>query len=658
MSQAEIMRVMRKEDLVRSGLGKPATARKLQYGEMLSKTQTYSETGVEDAVSYVIPYFAPDRRPLNYVRWKLFALSQVEQPKYIQEEKTIPRLYLPPLVDWTKICEDPSIRIVITEGEKKAACATNLGMPCIALGGVWSFTAKKWHLKAIPDWDWFKLKDREVEVCYDGDMYTNDNVAKALDALTAMLTKRGARVFIRYLPQTEGLSKLDDYLVAKGLKAYGRLECPEADNSVQMNNLNDDLVYVKNVKSWFSTYERIMYGHAEQLRRRYGDITIQSDTGRPIAAIDEWTRWPHRRMADRITYEPGEPQFINGAINDWRGYGVEPRRGNCKEFLEVIREVENHEWLLQWLAYPLQHQGAKLFTAALLWSVEQGTGKTFIGDVMRDIYGENANVITSVDLHDDSFVWARNKQFILGEEVVQTRSRADAGIMKFLITGSDIPVNEKYVPHYTVPNRCNFMLTSNQPDAIFMDRGDRRFFVGKLDKERPIAFWNALDKWRRNDGGPAAFMYYLMNSVDTKSFNPNAPAPVTAEKKQMQFMGLTSLEQWTLELMEDPAGVLETRADGVGKLHRNRDVFSVDQLIDFLPKNLERETNNVKLGKALTKMGAIRSSGPVRLTNRKQIRLYAIRNTEEWRSKLSDKRVWAANYEGKAAILKTGRKRK
>ena len=647
MSQKETLLALRKEDLIRSGLGKPTTIRKLQYSEMLSKNQTYDATAIEDAVSYEIPYFDPRGKPLNYIRWKLFSLSDDNQPKYIQEEKTIPRLYLPPLVDWTKICADTSQRLIITEGEKKAACSTNMGMPCIALGGVWSFTAKKWHMKVIPDWDWFELKDREVEVCYDGDMYTNDNVAKALDSLVMMLTKRGARVFIRYLPMTEGLSKLDDYLVSKGTNAYQKLECFEADNSVQMTNLNEDLVYVKDTQTYFSTYERILYGDIGRLKRRYGSISILSDTGKPIAAIDEWVRWPHMRMVERMTYAPGDPLFINGELNDWSGWGVEPKRGNCKEFLDVIKTIDNSEWLLQWLAYPIQNPGVKMFSSVLIWSIEQGTGKTFIGDVMRDIYGDNSNVITSVELHDDSFVWMRNKQFILGEEVMQTRSKADTGILKHIITGSTITVNEKYVPSFKLPNCANLMFTSNKPDAIIMDKNDRRFFVGKLDRERPMKFWNHLDAWRKRNGGPSAFMYYLQNSVDCSKFNPSAAPPMTSEKKQMQHAGMTSVQQWVSELMTDPESIVADKFDPqIAKSTMKKDVFAIDTILLWLPDDL-RMTNRVQIGNALRNLGAVANSSPVRLKDGKQKRLFAIKNIEYWKERVGRNSEWAANYEKK-----------
>lgn len=658
MSREDTLNIVRREDLAASGLGKPSIIKKLRVGKMLTRQQTAAETGVEEAVSYEIPYFGPRGEDLKYRRWKLIPLTDDVGIKYYQDEKTIPKLYLPPLADWQRICADTSQRLVITEGEKKAACATLMGMPCISVGGVWSWKSKKWNLSTLPDFDWFEWKDRDVEVCYDGDMYTNDNVAKALDALTNMLTRRGARVYVRYLPNVEGLSKLDDFLVQRSVAEYEKLECTEAPNSVEMSRLNDDLVYVKNIKSYFSTYERHLYGDLRSLRRRYGSTKIVSDTGKQISAVDEWVQWPHMRMADRMTYAPGDGLFVDGAINDWRGWGAEPKRGSVKPFLDLIKSVEGWEWLLQWLAYPIQNPGTKLFSSVLLWSVEQGTGKTFIGDVMRDIYGENSNVITSVDLHDDSFVWMRNMQFILGEEVSQTRSRADAGILKHIITGDTVTVNEKYVPSFHLPNCANFMFTSNKPDAIILDRGDRRFFVSKLDRRRPQKFWNELDRWRKREGGPGFFMHYLQNSVDCKNFNPRAMPPETEEKTLMKSAGLTSVQQWVSELIEDPVSVVADKFDEeIAKSTMRRDVFSVAQILNWLPDDL-RMTNRVQLSNALTMLGAVRNSSPVRLDKGKQLRLVAIQNLDYWRERVGVNKEWAANYEKKLTPIKKADKRR
>lgn len=647
MASKDLLAAVRAEDLERSGLNKPRIIKKLGLGDMLSPVQTAAETGVDDAISYVIPYYGPRGEDLKYHRWKLFPISDEEIGiKYAQNEKTIPHLYLPALIDWAKVCADTRQRIIITEGEKKAACATNIGMPTIALGGVWSFTSKKWHLKEIPDLKWFVWKGREVEVCYDGDMYTNDNVARALDSLTGMLTKKGARVFVRHLPNEDGVSKLDDFLVAKGKAAYEKLYCAEAPNSELMSQLNEDLCYIKDTQCYFSTHDRILYGDVGRMKRNYGSLKITAESGKQISAVEEWAQWPFMRKVDRMTYKPGEAMFANGELNDWPGWGVEPKRGKVDQFLDVVKSVEGWEWLLKWLAYPIQNPGAKMFTAVLVWSVEQGTGKSFIGDVMRDIYGANSKVITSAELHDESFVWLRNKQFILGEEVSQRRSIADSGILKNIITNDTVTVNEKYVPTYDLPNCANLMFTSNKSDAIIMDQTDRRFFVGKLDKKRPLSFWKQLDRWRKKEGGPAAFMWYLQNRVDLKDFNPLAPPPQTIDKKMMQDAGMTGIQQWVKELLEDPEVVVAqwTGDPKLAKETMKRDVFPTIAILNWLPEDLNK-TSRTALSNALTMLGAVKNTSPVRLSKGGQLRLVAIKNLDHWKERLGKNKEWAANYE-------------
>jgi len=656
VARKDLMNAVRANDLERSELHKPSIVKKLGYSAMLSSVQTAAQTGIENAVSYLIPYYSPRGENLEYCRWKLFPLTDDDLGiRYTQVDKTIPRLYLPPLVDWVKICADVSQRIIITEGEKKAACATNMGLPTIALGGVWAFTSKKWHLKEIDDWKWFDMKGREVEVCYDGDMYTNENVSRALDALTAMLTRKGARVFVRHLPTVDGLSKLDDFLVVKGVKAYQKLNVAEAPNSELMSQLNEDLCYIKDTQTYFSTHDRILYGDVGRLKRNYGSLKITAETGKQISAVDEWAQWPFMRKVDRMTYKPGEEQFINGELNDWPGWGVEPKRGEVSQFLDVVKSVEGWQWLLKWLAYPIQNPGAKMFSAVLLWSVEQGTGKSFIGDVMRDIYGANSKVITSKELHDESMVWLRSRQFIMGEEVSQRRSVADAGILKFIITGDTVTIDEKYVPQYDLPNCANLMFTSNKPDAIIMDQRDRRFFVGKLDQHRPISFWKKLDRWRHRDGGPAAFMWYLQHRVSLEGFNPLAPPPTTTDKQMMQDAGLSGVQQWVKELLEDPESAVAEKYDvKMARETMKRDLFPISTLLDWLPDDL-KNTSRIALSNALTTLGAIRNSSPVRLSTGKQVKLFAIQRMEYWKERTGNNIDWAENAERRTPKKSSGK---
>jgi hypothetical protein len=652
---SEALRKYREHDLLASGLSL-GVVKRLRIGEVMDEEAAYELTGIEGVFAYEIPYFDVSGEPTQFSRWKLLPADPDREVdiKYWQPERTISRVYIPPLVNWSKISQDPSVRIVVTEGEKKAACATLHDIPCIGLGGVWSWKAKKWGMEDLPDFGDFLWHGREVEICFDSDLYTNSNVSRALRALCVMLTNAGARVFVRYLPNAKGKTDLDSFLVAFGAEAYEDLECHESDTSRELHDLNADLVYVKNPGMYYSTRERIVYGTTQRLLMRYGHIAVLDGGGKPHRAVSLWAEWPHRRMAEGMVYDPAKPQMTGGCVNTWKGWGVEPRQGPVQKWLEVIKSVDGWEWFLRWLAFPIQNPGVKMFTSVLLWSLEQGTGKTFIGNVMRDIYGDNSVEIGSGALHDDSYVWLKNKQFVLAEEVSYSGVRADNGRLKNLITGERVLVNEKYVPQYELSNRANILFTSNRPDALPLDRDDRRIFVATMSKKRPDEFWDELDHWRHHGGGPSFFMWYLLHKVDVSGFNPRDRAPVTDAKMDMVYDSMSSVEALLYDLISNET--LDEMLGDMAKVANGRDVWTVQQITTFLPDEVRTRSVAPKaIGMALVKAGAVR--GGVIKTATGPKRLIAVRNISFWRERVSDKRLWAANFEGKMTVADFSKRR-
>lgn len=655
----DLLRAARHADLQPSGLDSPATIKRLGLTKLLGKQETAELTGLKDeAVAYEIPYFDLDGKPTGYRRWKIIPIKlTTELPfKYYQEPKTVPHIYLPPLVDWRSIATDTSKRIILTEGEKKAACACLHGLPTIGLGGVWNWRARKWAMETLRDFEAITWQNREVEICFDGDLYSNENVGRALGTLCAAMANWGARVFIRRLDATSGASDLDTFLVKYGVDAYLELECEEDDNSKELHKLNEDLIYVKDMVAYYSTKERVFYSTVQKLMQRYGDKKIQLADGKTTSAVKAWTEWPHRRMVDSVTYAPGEPQFLRGnddttaVFNDWRGWGTVPTRGSVKHVLELLKEIGDEftqDWLLKWMAYPLQHPGEKMYTAVMLWSNEQGTGKSFLGHLLCDIYGKNATVISDVDLHDERYAWMKSRQFVLAEEVTQAGRRQDLSLIKHLITGETIRVNEKYVPAYSLPNKVNLMFTSNAPDAVRLERSDRRFMVAEVRSKKPPSFWHEMHEWRAS-GGAAAWHWYLLNKVDTTKFNPRAEAPMSRDKEEMVYASMSGLEQWAYDLINDPDSML----GDVARAAPGKDVFTVADLMVLVPDELRNSSKGglTSLGKALIKAGAVRG-GPVATTSGTK-RLIAIRNLDFWRahSKSFNPRTWAANYEGKMVV--------
>ncbi len=142
----------------------------------------------------VIPFRHSDGTVNGYARLKPTSPKKDRNGKprkYESPKGQRNRPYFPPGV--IDKLSDAGVPLCITEGEKKAAKADQEGIACIGLVGVFSFNTKgRAELCAeLRDIAW---NGRDVRICYDSDLNTNENVREAERRLAAALQQLGARV--------------------------------------------------------------------------------------------------------------------------------------------------------------------------------------------------------------------------------------------------------------------------------------------------------------------------------------------------------------------------------------------------------------------------------------------------------------------------------
>lgn len=133
-------------------------------------------------------------------------------------------------------------------------------------------------------------------------------------------------------------------------------------------------------------------------------------------------------------------------------------------------DSESREWFEQWVAYPLQYPGSKLYSAVVLWGAQHGAGKSLIGEVVGGLYGENYYELSPNDLYSDFNDWAANRQFVLANAVASTERRKDADHLKTIITRQTVTINIKYKQKHSVRDCINYFITSNHTDAVLGGR--------------------------------------------------------------------------------------------------------------------------------------------------------------------------------------------
>ncbi|SRX81554.1 DUF3854 domain-containing protein [Mycolicibacterium parafortuitum] len=136
---------------------------------------------------------------------------------------------------------DPAVPLLITEGVKKADCAAEHGLCCVALPGVWSWRGKNeaGGKTAVGDWHDIALNDRRVILAFDGDVARKESVRQALSALADYLRSKGAHIEYLHLPDTDNKTGLDDYLIEHSVEQLWQLVKPSPPPAISQGAISN-----------------------------------------------------------------------------------------------------------------------------------------------------------------------------------------------------------------------------------------------------------------------------------------------------------------------------------------------------------------------------------------------------------------------------------
>ena len=253
-----------------------------------------------------------------------------------------------------------------------------------------------------------------------------------------------------------------------------------------------------------------------------------------------WAEHPDRDIvrAEEVGFDPtGEDTKIT--CNIWAGWPTEPKEGECGKLLGMLRHMcagdkdpdRLYDWVLRWLAYPIQHPGAKMKTTVVVHG-PQGAGKNAFFEAVMAIYGRYGRMIDQTSLEDKFNDWASGMLFLLADEVI---ARSDLyhvkNKLKSFITGSKIRINQKNVAAHDETNHANIVFLSNESMPVVLEQDDRRHCVIWTPAKKDPDYYKAVFSEIKN-GGIAALHSYLLN-LDLGDFHTAIAPPETNARKEL-----------------------------------------------------------------------------------------------------------------------------
>lgn len=266
------------------------------------------------------------------------------------------------------------------------------------------------------------------------------------------------------------------------------------------------------------------------------------------APHEVFLRSPNHRSYSGVICDPDLPKEHDSKLNMWMGFGVEPIDGDVTPFLEYVFEILGNgddafaNYVLDWCAWKVQNPAKPVKSTVLLYSDDEGTGKSTLGSIMRKIFGRHSRTVSSAQMAAKHNGWVLGAMFVGCDELDFSRSTIAMEKMKVMVTEETIRVEPKYIDSYDAPNTMAILNTSNSRNALPTSRSDRRIAMNELSKSKmqDTDYWGGFYAWLDADGLGVILKYLLerdVSSWDSQRDRPVTPLYLSSKRASLRDVG-------------------------------------------------------------------------------------------------------------------------
>jgi hypothetical protein len=287
----------------------------------------------------------------------------------------------------------------------------------------------------------------------------------------------------------------------------------------------------------------------QRMAIQVGDRTIRTSAGK------WWLEHPNRRTYPGLVFDPTGSELVDGRLNLWRGWGVEPRPGDWTLMRRHIDEilangiVAHAAYILNWLAWTVQHPSERA-EVALAFRGKRGTGRGTLGNALVHIFGQHGSHLSSSRHVTGNFnAHMRDCCFLFADEAFWPGDHAAEGTLKRLITEPYLAIEAKHRDIVMVQNMLHVMFASNDEWLLPAGEHERRFagFDVPDTRMQDEAWFDPLHK-QLDSGGYGAMLYDLLRRP-LGDFHPRR-FPKTEMLRDQQALSLSYEDTWWVELLE------------------------------------------------------------------------------------------------------------
>ena len=281
--------------------------------------------------------------------------------------------------------------------------------------------------------------------------------------------------------------------------------------------------------------------------------------------LDGYIGSSNKIVKEKLVYLP--PPLICRACdyNSWRGFEIENTVAipgvSCERVYEHILEMSGlnnttavYNYLLNWIAWVLQFPAKKTGVCIILYSKEQGTGKSCLAEnLFKMLLGKGKIVITgNIDKLFGRFSNTAEAHVVVLNEASGKDTKNIHEIIKDCITREVQVLERKGIDAYEVDDFSNYILTTNNISCVDIKGEDRRFVPIKvgITKRKNVEYFRALRADLECPNVMRKF-YDEMMQRDLTNWNAERDIPTTELKADIISTCVSPYDEFYNYLIED-----------------------------------------------------------------------------------------------------------
>lgn len=223
---------------------------------------------------------------------------------------------------------------------------------------------------------------------------------------------------------------------------------------------------------------------------------------------------------------------------------------------QLLPEESERRWFIQWLAHKVRHPDVP-GPAIVMVARGFGSGRGTLGKLLKCIFGGRYvktvgfDIVAGRNYQSQYTDWVADALVVIVNESSTSegsspyRAKHDtyerlketispaAEIRQFVV---------KSLPAFEAPCFASYLIFTNNPDALPLPAGDRRFWVGTNGALRADEFWSGIYKWMDDPLNVGAFVRYLL-AVDLSDYSPYSIPPMTRGKEAMTELSTSPMDR-------------------------------------------------------------------------------------------------------------------